>query len=143
MTGRISGTAGGVLGTGQPARLSPAEAAETARAKALGAGLSPERAEKRAREAEEMAWIGVIASRADDYIKANPDDFDPKDWERTNSVIMLIQVKKANPRLDLKKFAEFDNLDFLHDFFGIARHAKPPTGELGGLFLPRAMRGGA
>ena len=123
------------------ARLTPAEAAETARAKALGQGLSAERAEKRAREAEEMAWIGIIASRADDYIKANPDDFDPADWERSNSVIMLIQVKKANPRLDLKKFAEFDNFNFLHDFFGIARHAKAPTGELQNCFLPRAMRG--
>lgn len=125
----------------QQARQTPAEAADNARAKALGAGLSPERAEKRAQEAEEIAWIGVIASRADAYIKANPDDFDPKDWERTNSVIMLIQVKKANPKLDLKKFAEFDDFNFLHDFFGIARHAQAPTGKLGGLFLPRAMRG--
>lgn len=125
------------------ARLTPAEAAETARAKALGAGLSQERADKRAQEAEDMAWISIIATRADDYIKANPGDFDPADWERTNSVIMLIQVKKANPRLDLKKFAEFDNFNFLHDFFGIARHAQAPTGKLGGLFLPRAMRGGA
>lgn len=124
-----------------PARLTPAEAAETARAKALASGLTSKRADKRAQEAEALAWIGIIASRFDEYIKARPAEFNPADWQRTNSVIMLIRVKKENPALDLKKFAEFDDFNFLHDFFGIVKHAQPPTGKLDGRFLPRSMRG--
>lgn len=123
------------------AQLTPAEAGETARAKAILQGLSVERQDKRAKEAEDMAWIGIIATRADQYIKLRPSEFDPTAWERTNSVIMLIQVKARNPKLNLKRFAEFDDDKFVHDFFGLAACAKAPTGELLKGFLPKAMRG--
>lgn len=122
-------------------KSTPSEAAEAARIKALAKGLSADRADKRAREAEDLAYIGIIATRVDEYIKANPEDFTPGDYERTNNVIMLIQVKAANPKLNLKTFAEFPQFDFLHDFFGIARHAHAPTGKIQNCFLPRCMRG--
>ena len=122
-------------------RITPAPgvAAAVAKARAESHGLSPERAEKRAKEAEDLAYIGQIATRAVAYV-ASQADMNPTDWNRTNIVIMMIQVKKTNPHMNLKQFAEFDDFNFLHDFFGIAKHAQHPTGKLDGHFLPRCAR---
>lgn len=99
------------------------------------------RAERRAREAVETALIGRIVTRFQEYVSAHPADFNSADWKEINCLVMMIQVKKRNPELDLQKMLDFDDFRFLHDFLGIARHARVPTGELMDEFLPRAMRG--
>ena len=43
-------------------------------------------------------------------------------------------------RLDLKKFAEFDNFNFAYDFFGIRNHLDRESGKLVRCFLPRCSR---
>jgi len=106
--------------------------------------LSPERAAKRAAEKADTQLIGQIADRAVAFVKAHPEDFpDHGEWERTNIVIMLLAVRAGNPDLviDFAKWLAFDDFNFLHDLFGIARHAKVPSGVLGGCFLPRCARG--
>lgn len=104
--------------------------------------MSPERAAKRAREKADMELIGKIADRFDAMIKkfaAEGEDLNPADWERTNTVIMMIQVNNVN-KLNLQKLLDFDEANFGHDMFGIARHAKAPTGKFQDCFWPRCGR---
>ncbi|QYW02169.1 hypothetical protein CPT_Sonora_068 [Stenotrophomonas phage Sonora] len=113
-------------------KLAPDEAADVARQKALGHGLSPERAEKRAVEARDMAYIGLIADRA---VMMSADA-----GARTGVVILMMQVKAANSDLDLKVLYEFDDFNFAHDISGIFQYATPGSGVLKNHFSPRATR---
>ncbi|MGR3177814.1 MAG: DUF6874 family protein [Candidatus Anammoxibacter sp.] len=72
--------------------------------------------------------ITKIAQRA---VKLNP-DYDFMDASMDVSAVHLNDCK-----LDLKKFIGFDDFNFGHDAFGIARHIDRNTGKLQNCFLPR------
>lgn len=112
----------------------PGVAVALAKARAEAQGLDADRVSKREREARDLELIGLIADRLGFTRFADSKG-------RQNWVILFIQVKKANPGLDLETLLNSEWEDFQHDIQGIYHHVKHPTGVLGNQFLPRAMRG--
>jgi len=60
-----------------------------------------------------------------------------KDIKRQDAEMDITAAHANGCALDLGKFIDFDEFNFAHDFFGIARHLDRTTGKLGGCFRPR------
>lgn len=63
------------------------------------------------------------------------------DPRSTVDIAMDIEATHANGcPLDLEKLYEFDDFNFKHDIYGIARHIDRRTGKLTRCFLPRCAK---
>ena len=95
------------------------------------------RAAKRAKEKADALLIGKIAQRYLDWQIENKCLLEK--FSLTGTIVLLIQVRSANPELqfDFQKFLDFEEFDFLHDIMGIILNARFPTGKLGNHFVPR------
>ena len=60
--------------------------------------------------------------------------------DRMSSTMDITACHANGTPLDLERFADADRFNFLHDFYGIARHLDRSTGQLDGRFLPRFHR---
>ena len=54
-----------------------------------------------------------------------------------NEIARLVMVAHERKPLRLEELLEADDLDFIHDVFGIRRHLDVATGELRDCFVPR------
>ncbi len=57
------------------------------------------------------------------------------DWDMD-----FVATHRNGTPLDLEKLLGFDDANFAHDAFGIARHLDRTTGELRNFFVPRCAR---
>ena len=83
---------------------------------------------------EEVAIMRRLAERAralDVQLHAEPRNV--MEWEMD-----LVACHANGCPLDLIKLEGFDEANFLHDVFGIARHLNRQSGHLGGCFCPRS-----
>lgn len=100
----------------------------------IPAGISPERAAKRARENAELALIGQIADRLTD----STDYPDPKP-ARVDVVIRLIQINNRY-RLALATLLASGNINFNHDLLGFFHHTTASSGTFVEGWEPRCGR---
>ncbi len=56
------------------------------------------------------------------------------------SIHMDIECVHSSCPLDLEKFLQFDEFNFIHDFGGIRRHLDRETQQLTDCFLPRCTQ---
>ena len=83
---------------------------------------------------EETALINKIVERATllDTNNIWSDDL--------NCMMDITATHNSGCPLDLQALLDFDDYQFMHDVFGIARHLNRKTGQLGNCFLPRSAR---
>lgn len=87
---------------------------------------------------EESDIIRRLAERARAIdVRVNPDiqRRNLMEWEMD-----FIACHANGCPLDLVKLEGFDEANFVHDAFGIARHLNRQSGHLGGCFCPRAAK---
>ncbi len=89
---------------------------------------------------DELALIDNIVDRArsNGWVKG------PKSrthWYEPQTMTMdLIAVNANGCRMDFERMLAADDVNFIHDVAGIARHIDRKTGKLGGCFMPRFHR---
>lgn len=60
-----------------------------------------------------------------------------QDYASKLTIMMDLQAAHAACPIDLQKLLEADDMNFLHDITGIARHIDRRSGELKDCFVPR------
>ena len=82
---------------------------------------------------DELIIIGKIVDRAQAL------DFVPK-GKRLDALMDIEAAHSNGTPLDLQKFLDFDDFNFLHDFCGIKNHINRRNGQIENCFLPRCAK---
>jgi len=89
--------------------------------------------------AEDHAHVAKIVERTGDIINRQYPDFD-----RLSMTMDIIACHNHAQPLDLKRLAEADDFNLIHDTIGIRKHLNRETLALNDCFLPRfAQKEGA